>query len=274
MTQLPFQKMQGTGNDFVVIDNRDIRLPMDQLIALTPKLCDRKFGIGADGLLALQDSLIADYEMIYRNADGSDAGMCGNGGRCIALFASQSGFSLEHTFSVHGNIYRAEVSTHNSTVKLYFPVTTKPTLLEQIHKNTLIQVHSGTEHIVMQIDKNALHKDELLKNVGQKLRNHAHFQPKGTNVNFFTNLEHQKLALQTYERGVEDLTLACGTGALATAIAWHCLKSISDTENTLTIETEGGPLEVSFSYESENKTYNNLSLQGAADFVFKGTISV
>jgi len=266
--------MQGTGNDFVVIDNRNIQLPMDQLIILTPKLCDRKFGIGADGLLVLQDSLIADYEMIYRNADGSDAGMCGNGGRCIALFASESGFPEKHTFTVHGNIYRAMVTKEDGMVRLEFPVTTKPTLLDQIHKNTLIQAHSGTEHIVMQVDRNALKKEELLKEVGEKLRHHAHFQPKGTNVNFFADLEHHTLALQTYERGVEDLTLACGTGALSAAIAWHYLKSISDIENNITIKTEGGPLQVSFIYDKETKTYKNLSLQGAADFVFKGTIPV
>ena len=266
--------MQGTGNDFIVIDNRDARLTMDQLIAITPELCDRKFGIGADGLIALQDSLFADYEMVYRNADGSDAGMCGNGGRCIALFASKLGFPNNHSFSVHGNVYKATVNNDQATVKLHFPVKTTPRVLEQIHKNTIIQVDSGTEHIVMQLEKKSLEEDELLKKVGRKLRYHKYFQPKGTNVNFFADLEHQKLALQTYERGVEDLTLACGTGALATAIAWHCLKSNTDRENQFTIQTEGGTLRVTFVYDADTKKYINLTLEGAADFVFKGTATI
>lgn len=127
MSTLNFQKMEGAGNDFVVIDNREYQFTLDEIIRFTPKLCDRKFGIGGDGILVLQsaESPDADYTMIYRNADGSDAGMCGNGARCLALYASKNGFSTSQRFNVHENLYQAEVKDDNS-VNIHFPVTVTP----------------------------------------------------------------------------------------------------------------------------------------------------
>src|SRR5690554_764731 len=126
MKSIKFYKMEGAGNDFIVLDNRDYDFSLDEIIAFTPTLCDRKYGIGADGMLILDKANIpeADYTMTYRNADGSDAGMCGNGGRCMALFASKNGFKNTHVFNVHNNLYKAEVDEHE--VKIHFPVQVSP----------------------------------------------------------------------------------------------------------------------------------------------------
>ena len=267
--------MQGTGNDFVVIDNRTCQLTLHQIIEATPRLCNRKYGIGADGLIALNESDQADYEMIYRNADGSDAGMCGNGGRCIARFAYKSGFKPNHTFTVHDIIYKAEVT--DESVNLTFPVTAKPKSVNIPGFGRCIKVHTGTEHIVLSIGEKDLSSEKKLTQNGRKLRHHELFDPPGTNVNFFCGLNEQTVKLQTYERGVEDLTLACGTGALATAISWHQQQledNSSTTHQVYTVETRGGILDVSFRYNKANNSYNQLTLKGPAQFVFEGIIKL
>ena len=127
MSELKFHKMEGAGNDFVVIDNRKYGLSLERIIDITPKLCDRKFGVGGDGILVLQPAKRpdVDFTMIYRNADGSDAGMCGNGARCLVQYAHEFGFNATQTFSVHDNIYEAEVHSDGS-VSIHFPVHVQP----------------------------------------------------------------------------------------------------------------------------------------------------
>ena len=216
---ISFHKMQGAGNDFVVIDNRSSDLSSDELIEITPRLCDRKFGVGADGLLVLQNSYKADYTMVYRNADGSDAGMCGNGGRCIALFATEMGFPLVHTFNVHDNIYEARVG--NSEVTLKFPVSVIPRQLGECAGYDLIQADVATEHVVAVVDETEMTFEDKLRKAGLIIRSSRENFPKGTNVNFMSIKGDDQIGLQTYERGVEDLTLACGTGAIASAVVHH-----------------------------------------------------
>lgn len=274
MAQLEFTKMQGSGNDFVIIDNRKYLLSLDEIIELTPRLCNRKYGIGADGLIALADADKADYEMIYRNADGSDAGMCGNGGRCIARFAFESGFKPRHSFTIHDVIYEAEVSESDNYVILKFPVTARPEFVDIPGYDKIIKIYTGTEHIVLPVEKKKLSNEKELVEKGRELRNHNVFEPLGTNVNFFCGLDEQTVELQTYERGVEDLTLACGTGALATALAWHQNQGDSRTSPTYHVETKGGRLDVPFHYDKANNIYKNLTLKGPAKFVFKGIIKL
>jgi len=265
--------MQGTGNDFVVIDNRNYQMSLEKLIDITPRLCDRKYGIGADGLIALQESDLPDYEMVYRNADGSDAGMCGNGGRCIARFACEAGFKPNHSFAVHDLIYKAHVN-NNGSVKLTFPVEATPEKLTIPGYGLGIKIHTGTEHIVLRVDKSMLGNEKELVQKGRELRHHDLFNPVGTNVNFFSGLDNASVKLQTYERGVEDLTLACGTGALATALTWHHTQNDNTFNQTYTVETKGGKLEVSFYYDKANNTYKHLTLKGPAEFVFKGSFKL
>lgn len=270
---IPFFKMQGSGNDFVVIDNRDTRFSLEELIELTPKLCDRKYGVGADGLMALQKprNPDTDYEMLYRNADGSDAGMCGNGSRCLALFASKLGMGTELAFNVHEKIYTAHVQDQQE-ISVDFPFSThvKEITIDN-YSHALYQVFTGTEHIVKETDREELKDEEQLYAEGKKLRDHSHFQPKGTNVNFFSGLNAESLELQTYERGVENLTLACGTGAIAAGLAWHHIQQLKTSTNEFLVQAAGGALKVGFSFDASNKTYKNIRLTGPADIVFEGT---
>lgn len=270
-TTITFTKMQGTGNDFVVINNLEGLFSKEELVRLAPKLCDRKFGIGSDGLLALfpAEHEETNYTMFYRNPDGSDAGMCGNGARCLALFARNIGFDKKQTFTVHDKLYRASVMD-SDTVRISFPVETGVRQINLKDKK-IWQLHTGTEHIVTAVDAEQLQQEDLLRQEGETLRNHPAFQPEGTNVNFICGTGDNEVRLQTYERGVENLTLACGTGALAAALVWHELENRPDTGQPFQVITEGGRLLVYFSFDRQTQTYSNLKLEGPAHFVFEGT---
>lgn len=266
---ITFTKMQGAGNDFVVLDNRSKSISKEQLIDLAPQICDRKYGVGSDGILVLmppeKDSV--DYTMFFRNPDGSDAGMCGNGARCIALFAHSVSFGRKQKFNVHEAIYGAEI-IDDETVCVSFPMETSIEEKE-IDGQKLYQVYTGTEHIVMTHDKDTLNQEDYLREEGRLLRYHDQFQPIGTNVNFICGIDKSQLNLQTYERGVEDLTLACGTGAIAAALVWHYLQD-QNPGRKLTVKTKGGMLSVYFSFDSSTQTYSNIKLEGPAHFVFEG----
>ena len=268
---ISFIKMQAAGNDFVVIDNRSKSFAEEELISLAPDICDRKFGVGSDGILALfppQNDQV-DYTMFYRNPDGSDAGMCGNGARCMALFAYSLGFDKQHRFNVHDNIYEAKVPDSDSVI-ISFPM--EASVDEKtIASETLYAIHTGTEHVVKKVAKEKLEQEKELVTEGKQLRYHEHFAPKGTNVNFICGTDTTALKLQTYERGVEDLTLACGTGAIASALVWHHLQNSRTSTQKYTVETKGGKLSVHFSFDPEANTYTNIKLEGPAHFVFKGT---
>ena len=270
--KINFTKMQAAGNDFVVIDNRDYQFRMKELIELAPDICDRKFGVGADGLLVLTAPQIdgLDYTMIYRNADGSDAGMCGNGARCLAMFASQAGYGTELRFNVHDNIYRAKVRS-NSEVEVLFPV--KPQIKHiNLDDQSLFEVNTGTEHIVKhELKKNELEKEELLRKEGRHFRLHDYFQPLGTNVNFMYGSGDKELMVQTYERGVENLTLACGTGAIASALVWHHIQNnVRQGKSEYSVNTKGGKLSVEFTYNPSTNSYSDIKLKGKVQFVFNG----
>ena len=275
MREIRFFKMEGAGNDFVVIDNRETNFSLDEIIAFTPKLCDRKFGVGSDGLLALQNPQIegVDYTMTYRNADGSDAGMCGNGSRCLALFAATHGFDTNQTFNVHNSIYKAKVDLHSNSVTVDFPDVSIPDNI-QIENHSLVQVYTGTEHVVRFINSKELKNESGLVNTGSMIRNHDSLNPPGSNVNFVCKIKQFFLELQTYERGVENLTLACGTGAIASAIAEHYSSSQKLQTANYTIKVKGGELNVSFRYSELQEKYLDVKLSGPANFVFEGKINV
>ncbi len=273
MMELSFYKMEGAGNDFVVIDNRTLGLSLNEIVSITPQLCDRKFGVGADGLLALEQPTLpnVDYTMLYRNADGSDAGMCGNGSRCLAYFALKQGFSNEQKFNVHDAIYEAIVDPKKEQVSVSFPDVIAPKKL-QINKKNYLQVYTGTEHIVSFEKLEQLEEEEELVHEGSFIRNHPILNPPGTNVNFVCPNEDASLYLQTYERGVEDLTLACGTGAIASAIGTHFMDGADNGEFTFEVIVKGGTLSVQFSFDNSTNTYSKIKLIGPARFVYSGTI--
>ncbi|MDX1637174.1 MAG: diaminopimelate epimerase [Balneolaceae bacterium] len=272
MDNITFTKMQGAGNDFVIIDNRRYKFRLNDLIDLAPRLCDRKFGIGADGLLALTNPQVdgLDYTMIYRNPDGSDAGMCGNGARCLAQYAFENGYGSDQRFNVHDNIYRARVRG-NGIIEVAFPMTTQIDRIN-LDDQPMYQVYTGTEHIVMEEPvADNLKQEKKLRERGRHFRLHDYFQPLGTNVNFIHGSGSKELNVQTYERGVEDLTLACGTGAIASALVWHSIQNDGRKSRTeYTVHTKGGKLSVAFSYDPDSNTYSDIKLKGKVHVVFKG----
>jgi diaminopimelate epimerase len=275
MKTLKFHKMQGTGNDFVVLDNRNLKLSENEIIRLTPQLCDRKYGIGADGLLELEISQKkgVDFTMIYRNADGSDAGMCGNGARCLAMFAAHHGFKDRVSFNVHNAVYKATINKAEELVIVHFPDIEPPNWIE-IDNHKLIQVYPNTEHVVCLTAKHALEEEQDLIDLGTTIRNADALKPQGTNVNFVHIQQDNSILLQTYERGVENLTLACGTGAIASAIAVHFVSGSEAVESSIAVLVKGGELEVNFTFDSELNSYKNVTLKGPAEFVYEGTIHI
>ena len=267
--------MQGTGNDFIVIDNRDNLITVDQVIELAPKMCNRRFGIGADGIILLDNPSdpALDYTMTYRNADGSNAGMCGNGARCLALFANNLGLGSGFSFNVHNNIYEAEILDEDH-VQISFPMETKIKKLIIKDQPTMYQSHPGTEHIALMVDEDDLKNEDHLKILGKKLRHANEFQPVGTNVNFICGQSTESLELQTYERGVEDLTPACGTGAIAAALTWHHIQEETVVKNNFNIHVKGGTLVVKFTYDKHDTSYKDIQLTGPAKQVFSGEYHV
>lgn len=270
MKPLSFTKIQATGNDFVVIDNREGRFTLNEMIQLTPALCDRKFGVGADGSLFLCASSMYDFEMIYRNADGSDAGMCGNGGRALCLFAHRLGLGTKLTFSVHGVRYTGEMLT-DSMISLGF--SELRCLPEQLAgEEDQFTVFTGTDHLVVPVISEVLADHELLAHRGKLLRYDDRFHPKGTNVNFCSFSGDQDIAICTYERGVEALTLACGTGSIACSLVDHFLRRphLQPNHASYRVLNPGGLLEVSFDRDPIDHHYHNIFLKGEAQVTFTG----
>ncbi len=268
-TTLPFIKMQGAGNDFVLFDNRSFKIDDEVLTEIAPVLCNRKFGVGSDGLIALcyDVSKKADLVMVYKNPDGSDAGMCGNGARCFAAYAVTLGSPTEFSFRVHDKIYKASVDDNNVTIS--FPLETN-VVEEKVGSEAVLSVYTNTEHVVCPVQKDQLEDEKQLITNGRYLRYHNHFQPVGTNVNFIAGVNSDELCLQTYERGVENLTLACGTGAIASALAWHHLQQVGDGSFSYSVKVRGGILTVHFDFDKQAGHYRNIRLEGPATFVFEG----
>jgi diaminopimelate epimerase len=266
---LNFTKMNGAGNDFVMVDNRDLRYDLDK--AAIARLCDRHRGVGADGLIAVEPAQNeGDFRMRYYNADGGEAEMCGNGARCFARFASRvSGQTGVVKFETPAGVISAKL--HHGLVELAMstPKDLTPSTKLPVKDGKLIVhfVNTGVPHAVVFVDD--LAKVDVV-GLGSGLRYHEHFQPKGTNANFVGKREGNDIAIRTYERGVEDETLACGTGVVAAALI---LNQVEQTASPIGVWVRGGDrLEVGF--ERDGNGYRNVTLTGPADFVFDGHVVV
>ena len=258
--KLHFHKYQGTGNDFIIIDNRDLIFPKSDS-KLISNLCDRRFGIGADGLILLEPSEIQDFTMIYFNSNGSEGSMCGNGGRCIVAFAYRLGVIKNETmFDAIDGLHYAIINDEIVSLKMIDVSEIKVT-------NTHTFLNTGSPHHINFYDNIS---DIDVRKLGSKIRYGAPYFEEGTNVNFVEQLSENTFKIRTYERGVENETLACGTGVTAVAIAANKMKKTS-TE-TIKIEAIGGQLEVSFRMEGD--TYTNIFLKGPAQFIFEGNITI
>ncbi|WP_412985463.1 diaminopimelate epimerase [Pontimicrobium sp. IMCC45349] len=253
-----FYKYQGTGNDFVMIDNRDEHFDKTNT-KLVAQFCDRRFGIGADGLILLENDADVDFKMVYYNADGNESSMCGNGGRCLVAFAKQLGvIANQATFMAIDGLHHAVIE--NGIVELQMQDVTDV----KINKDYVF-LDTGSPHYVQ--FKEGLTSLEV-KEEGAKIRYNDVFKENGTNVNFVQKDSDSQFSVRTYERGVEDETLSCGTGVTAVALAMHY---IGETEkNNVALQTQGGLLNVKF--VKTDDVYKDVWLIGPATFVFKGEI--
>lgn len=257
--QLEFYKYQSTGNDFIVIDNRK-NIFQKKNAATIKKLCNRRFGIGADGLILIENSKEYDFHMVYFNADGSKS-FCGNGSRCAVHFARFLGIikNKTHFLSTDGE---HEATIRNNTIAL------KMKNVNYVENgNNFYFLNTGSPHyIVFANDVKKINVPEE----GQKIRYNKRFKKNGTNVNFAT-LKNRTLFVRTYERGVENETLSCGTGVTATAIAASIHFSLKNKSTA--IETLGGKLRVKFTQKSQ-QDFSDIWLIGPAQCVFKGSVEI
>lgn len=260
--QLHFHKYQGTGNDFILADNRK-----GEYTGLTTKqiedLCDRRFGIGADGLMLLNEKAGFDFEMKYYNADGKEGSMCGNGGRCISKFAYHLG--------IHRELYRflASDGVHEAEIDMDGIISLKMKDVKYIRKfhNDFI-LDTGSPHYIKMVT-NVTDIDVFKK--GYEIRHSKEFEEEGINVNFVEQMrEADKIFVRTFERGVEDETYSCGTGVTAAAIVcYHNENGFNEVE----VKTLGGILSVEFDRIDDNN-YENIWLCGPAEKVFQGIVEI
>jgi diaminopimelate epimerase len=257
---LAFAKYQGTGNDFILIDSRkDVLSKINKSIILN--LCNRKFGIGADGLILLKSHPEYDFEMDFYNSDGNKGSMCGNGGRCIVAFAHDIDIiKNETTFWAPDGVHKAFYHNADNISLLMSDV-------EQIdyHSKGMF-INTGSPHLV--IFNESIDLKEVYKN-GKAIRYSEPYAAKGTNVNFI-QINHDYIEVATYERGVEDVTLSCGTGTVASAIAAHIKHKLKSPVKAV---TPGGELSVEFS-DMGNNCFTNIFLIGPAKKVFEGIVVI
>lgn len=260
--QLEFFKYHGAGNDFVLVDARNSG---DELFneALVNRLCDRHFGIGSDGLILLLKDSSSDFRMKYFNSDGKEGSMCGNGGRCITAFARDLGIiALEASFAGIDGIHHARI-LNDGTISLRMKDVDSVQKLEDGYF-----LDTGSAHFVS--FHNSIDKLEVFK-IGQEIRHQSRFGEDGCNVNFIETTSESSFKIRTFERGVENETLACGTGSVASAIA-SGIRQKSDI-NSYDIEALGGKLRVKFNPKASGG-YTDIYLEGPAEFVFKGVIEI
>jgi diaminopimelate epimerase len=266
---LKFTKMNGAGNDFVMLDNLDgqLRINAGQIA----QLCDRHRGVGADGVLIVEPPANgADFRMRYYNADGGEAEMCGNGARCFARFASLiTGRQGPVSFETQAGLIRADCEGTDVRLEMSEPhaLALDQQLALDGYRFVVHSVNTGVPHAVVFVDDL---EDVDVRGLGSGLRHHPHFAPKGTNVNFAQVLGPASVAIRTYERGVEDETLACGTGVVAAALILH---EKHGAAAPVSVRVRGGDT-LLVSFEKKGGVYRNVSLTGPADFVFEGQIGI
>ena len=241
---MEFYKYQGTGNDFVMIDNRDEEFPKGK--DFIRQLCDRRFGIGGDGLILLENDPAADFKMVYYNSDGNESSMCGNGGRCIVTFAHFLDIFEDKTkFEAIDGLHEAEI--HNGIIKLKMSDVIS---IKNIDGN--FELNTGAPHYVAFVEN--VEKYKVFEN-GNKIRNSASYCQEGINVNFVEEISEDEIFIRTYERGVEDETFSCGTGATASALVFLKDKN----QPSVNVNVLGGKLKVYA--DQDGQTFKNIWLE-------------
>jgi len=265
---IEFTKMSGSGNDFVLIDNFAGTLKVGDLPAFARRICERKVSVGADGLILIEKSARADFRWQFFNSDGSRADMCGNGGRCAARFAFLKGKSGQTmSFETGAGLIDAEVQGSTVKLRLTGPGAAKLDYSIPVRGQDLglSSIDTGVPHaVVFPADIEACD----VGGIGREIRFHPRFQPAGTNVNFVRFLDRHTVSVRTYERGVEGETLACGTGAVASALISH-LKGL--TESPVSVRVRSGEV-LRIYFEKRNGGFRNVYLEGRADVVYEGRL--
>jgi diaminopimelate epimerase len=258
--KLHFYKYQGAGNDFILVDNRNLNVNHNNPTRIS-SLCDRRFGIGADGIMFLQNKEGYDFEMVYYNADGRPSSMCGNGGRCIAAFANHLGIiGTETAFMAVDGLHYAKISGEGDWVSLQMIDVDMITM-----DGDAYVLNTGSPHYVKLVQGL---KEQNVYAEGYAIRNNATYRKKGINVNFVEPIDNGYF-VRTFERGVENETYACGTGVTAVALAMAKHHHQTGQINTL-IKVLGGNLNIRFTYDG--KKFTDIFLEGPAVKVFEGDI--
>lgn len=266
---LHFTKMHGAGNDFLVIDNRVYRLDDAAAARLAQRACPRRFGVGADGLLLLDDSPDAGFRMRYYNADGSRAAFCGNGARCLARFAYRRGVAgASMTFESDDGLHRAVIEGQTVRISMADPANVRLNrpLTGYARAKTVHTLNTGADHaVLLSGDLEA----EDVENHGRELRYHPLFHPAGTNVNFVRRLDASAIAVRTYERGVEAETLSCGSGGVAAVVAMTLLEGLTPP---IKVHTRSGET-LTVDFRRGERGIAGVTLQGSAHFVYDGELA-
>jgi diaminopimelate epimerase len=266
---LRFTKMNGAGNDFVMLDNLAgiIQLTAEQI----SKICDRHRGVGADGILLLEKATNgADFRMRYYNRDGGEAEMCGNGARCFARFAEKvAGTKGPIKFETLAGIIGARVKGDSVTLQMSDPTELRLNVKLQLEgEDAAVNfINTGVPHVVVPVSRVEMVNVQAR---GAAIRYHEMFSPKGTNANFLETRGKKKIAIRTYERGVEEETLACGTGVVASALVFAAMETI---EGPVSVLVRGGS-ELTVDFEKDGNRFRNVTLSGPAEFVFEGAIEI
>ena len=264
MKNISFYKMSGSGNDFIIIDNRNRIIDDTELPTLIRHACRRKISVGADGLILIEPSNTADFRWRFFNSDGSRAEMCGNGARCAARFAVVNGIAGESlSFETDVGLVTGQVKGSRVKVKMPDPVDLRLDDSISLANGllTVSSINTGVPHVVIMADAIA---DIDVFNVGREIRNHKAFAPAGTNVNFICRQNQGQLAIRTYERGVEDETLACGTGSIASALIASCKL---DWNSPIDLTTRSGEL-LRIHFNKNRNVFDNVYLEGDVRIIY------
>jgi diaminopimelate epimerase len=268
MKRIPFTKMSGSGNDFILIDHRSKFVPEGRLADFARKVCARKMSVGADGLIFIENSERVDFRWRFFNSDGSEAEMCGNGGRCAARFAVLQGIApVRLSFETLAGEIEAEVIDRTVKLQMIQPTGLQIDLEVSIdgQAQNLHFINTGVPHVVKIVEDV---KQVPVRELGRKIRFHPRFQPAGTNANFLQVVDRAHLKVRTYERGVEDETLACGTGAVASALIGAKKNQV---DSPVEVETSGGEV-LKIHFQSKGTSFEKVFLEGDTRVVYEGNI--
>lgn len=268
MDKIPFFKMSGSGNDFIVIDNRRSVVDEDRLKHFIVSVCRRKMSVGADGFILIEDSDTVDFKWRFYNSDGSRPEMCGNGARCAARFAFLNNIAAKKlAFETDAGVVSAEIIGSRAKVKMPdpSPIKTDFTIALIDGPVTLSSINTGVPHVILETAKL---DDVDVFNRGREIRHHQTFATDGTNVNFAAVLAENRIEIRTYERGVEDETLACGTGSIAAALV---TAAKNGWQSPVNVRTRSG-ITLTIHFARRDNGFRDVHLEGDARVIYRGEL--